>query len=123
VPKSILIADDNVAVRSATRQFVEAQLGFEVCGEAVDGLDAVEKAKRLGPDLVILDLAMPHMNGLQAAREIRARMEGVPIILFTIYADAVGSQDALAGGVSAVVHKPDLPALQKHIERLLAASH
>jgi CheY-like chemotaxis protein len=118
VAKSILIVDDSLAVRTVTRLFLESQPGFEVCGEAVDGLDALEKARDLSPDLIILDLEMPRMNGLQAARELRTRMVRTPIILFTIYADEVRPQEALAAGVSAVVSKTDLPVLQQHIESL-----
>jgi CheY-like chemotaxis protein len=119
VSKYILIADDSGAIRSATRQSLESRPGFKVCGEAVDGLDAVEKARRLRPDLIILDLAMPRMNGLQAARELRAMTVRVPIILFTLYADVVGPQVAVAAGISAVVCKTDLPALQRNVESLL----
>jgi DNA-binding NarL/FixJ family response regulator len=58
----------------ATRHFLETQPGFKVCGEAVDGIDALEKASHLNPDLIILDVAMPRRNGLQTACELRARM-------------------------------------------------
>ena len=87
--KCILIADDCGAIRASLRQFLERELGLEVCGEAVDGVEAVEKAPQIGPDLVILDLAMPRMNGLQAAREMRKLPINVPIILFTIHSDAL----------------------------------
>jgi DNA-binding NarL/FixJ family response regulator len=63
MPKSILIVDDSAAVRTTARCFLQNQLGLEVCGEAVDGLDALEKARHLKPDLIILDLSMPRMNG------------------------------------------------------------
>jgi DNA-binding NarL/FixJ family response regulator len=119
VPKCILIVDDNEAIRTATRHFLESQPGFEVCGEAVDGIDALEKARHFSPDLIILDLEMPRMNGLQAARELRAMRVRAPIILFTIYADAVPPQDALAAGVDAVVSKTNSFALRQHIESLL----
>jgi len=122
VSKCILIADDSRAIRSATRLSLESPPGLEVCGEAVDGLDAVEKARRLKPDLIILDLAMPRMNGLQAARELRAMMVRVPIILFTLHADAVPPQVAVAAGISAVVSKMNIPALRQHIESLLVAT-
>jgi DNA-binding NarL/FixJ family response regulator len=89
VAKQILLVDDSELIRLATRHFLESQPGFVVCGQAVDGIDALEKAKHLNPDLIILDIAMPRMNGLQTARELRARMYRVPIILFTWYADAV----------------------------------
>ena len=74
VTKHILLVDDSELIRLATRHFLESQTGFEVCGEAVDGIDALEKAGHLNSDLIILDIAMPRMNGLQTARELRARM-------------------------------------------------
>ena len=71
--------------------------------------------------LIILDLQMPRMNGLQAARELRTMMVQAPIILFTMYADEVRSHDTLAAGVSAVVSKTNLPELLQHIESLVVA--
>jgi DNA-binding NarL/FixJ family response regulator len=117
--KCILIADDNRAIRSATRHSLERHAGLKVCGEAVDGFDVIEKSRRLTPDLIILDLAMPRMNGMETARQLRAMMVRVPVILFTLFADVVSAQDALAAGISAVVSKTDLPALNHQIERLL----
>src|ERR1700737_293336 len=104
--KHILIVDDSDTCRKITRLFLESQLGLEVCGEAVDGVDAIEKAIALKPDLVVLDLAMPRMNGVEAASELRARMPRVPIVLFTMYDDAVGRALALSAGASIVVSKP-----------------
>jgi DNA-binding NarL/FixJ family response regulator len=122
MPKCILIADDNDAIRTATRHFLEKQAEFSVCGEATDGLDAIEKARCLTPDLIVLDLSMPRMNGLEAARTLRAMSVKAPIILFTMYADAIQPQETFAAGISAVVAKTDLSALQHHIEKLLVAT-
>jgi DNA-binding NarL/FixJ family response regulator len=105
--KHILIVDDSETCRKVTRLFLESQLGLEVCGEAVDGVDAIEKAKALRPDLVVLDLAMPRMNGVEAASQLRAMMPRVPIVLFTMYDDAVGRALAVSAGASRVVSKPD----------------
>src|ERR1700730_15028443 len=105
--KHILIVDDSETCRKVTRLFLESQVGLEVCGEAVDGVDAIEKAKALQPDLVVLDLAMPRMNGVEAASELRAMMPRVPIVLFTMYDDAVGRALAVSAGASRVVSKPD----------------
>ncbi len=116
--KHILIVDDSDFVRTAVRHFLEGQPSFEVCGEAVDGLDALEKARFLLPDLIILDLTMPRMNGFQAARELRAMKISVPIILFTVSAELI---KALAAGVTAVVAKEDLFRLQLHLDTLLTA--
>ena len=104
--KHILIVDDSDTCRKVTRLFLESQLDLDVCGEAVDGEDAIEKARALKPDLVVLDLAMPRMNGVQAASELRAMMPRVPIVLFTMYDDTVGRTSALSAGASQVVSKP-----------------
>jgi DNA-binding NarL/FixJ family response regulator len=114
--KSVLIVDDSSSIRAATRIFVEKQLGLEVCGEAVDGCDAVDKVCELSPDLVIMDFQMPRMNGMQASRKIRNLLARVPIILFTMFADAITPQDARDAGISAVVCKTNLAALQQRIE-------
>jgi DNA-binding NarL/FixJ family response regulator len=67
----ILIADDNAEVRAGIASLIDDYSGWEVCGEANDGEDAVEKARELNPDLILLDISMPGMNGLEAARKIR----------------------------------------------------
>ena len=122
VKKNILLVDDSELIRLATRHFLENQPGFKVCGEAVDGIDALEKASHLNPDLIIFDIAMPRMNGLQTARELRARIYEIPIILFTWYADAVQPEDAAAAGISAVISKSNPAALQNHVKSLLATA-
>jgi DNA-binding NarL/FixJ family response regulator len=122
VTKNILLVDDSELVRLATRHFLESQTGFKVCGEAGDGIDALEKASHLNPDLVILDIAMPRMNGLQTARELRARMRRIPIILFTWYADAIQPADAEEAGLTAVVSKSNPAALQSQVKSLLATA-
>lgn len=68
----ILIADDHEIVRHGIRTLIAEHPGWEVCGEAVDGRDAVEKARALRPDLALLDVGMPNLNGLDAARRILA---------------------------------------------------
>jgi DNA-binding NarL/FixJ family response regulator len=105
--KHILIVDDSDTCRKITRLFLESQLGLEVCGEAVDGVDAIEKARALKPDLVVLDLAMPRINGVEVASVLRAMMPRVPIVLFTMYDDTVGRALALCAGANIVVSKPD----------------
>jgi DNA-binding NarL/FixJ family response regulator len=105
--KHILIVDDSETCRKVTRLFLESQLGLEVCGEAVDGVDAIEKARALNPDLVVLDLAMPRMNGVEAASVLRAMMPRVPIVLFTMYEDVVYRALALSAGASRVLSKPE----------------
>jgi DNA-binding NarL/FixJ family response regulator len=105
--KHILIVDDSYTCRRITRLFLESQLDLDVCGEAVDGVDAIEKARALKPDLVVLDLAMPRLNGVEAASELRAMMPRVPIILFTMYDNAASRALALSAGASRVISKPE----------------
>lgn len=79
----ILIADDSEFSRYALRKLLEGH-GCEVCGAAGDGLSAVEKSGTLKPDLVILDLQMPNLNGLEAGRAIHSANPGIPLLLFTL---------------------------------------
>lgn len=116
--KSILIADDNESVRRVVRRWLESR-GLTVCGEAADGLEAIEKVSELKPDLILLDLAMPKLNGVAAASVIRKLMPKLPIILFTMYEDAVDSL-ASAVGVDMVLSKPDgINNLVDRVEHLL----
>ena len=93
----ILIADDHEAVRRGLRSAV-VSAGWDLCGEAVHGKDAVEKVKELNPDLIILDLSMPVMNGLDAAREIRKQSPNVKIVGFTMHeSQQVREQTSLIG--------------------------
>ena len=105
--KHILLVDDSDTVRRITRIFIESQLDLDVCGEAVDGVDAIEKARQLKPDLVVLDLAMPRKNGLEAASELRTMNPQTPIVLFTMYGDSVGRALALSAGANVVLSKAD----------------
>ena len=92
-----------------------------VCGEAVNGLEAVEKTRALKPDLVLLDLAMPLMNGAEAASVLKKTMPEVPIILFTIYSDNIRRYLTSAIGVEAVLSKLDgLTTLAKVVDDVLA---
>jgi DNA-binding NarL/FixJ family response regulator len=105
--KTILIVDDSEASRRVTRLLFESQIDLEVCGEAVDGVDGIEKAKSLRPDLILLDLAMPRMNGVEAASIIKRELPQTRIVVFTIYEDLVGGSLASRTGVDAVLSKPD----------------
>src|ERR1700677_3034437 len=99
----VLIVDDNPAMRKEIRRQVESA-GLQVCGEAGDGLEALEQAPGLKPDLVILDVAMPRLNGIDAARELKKLQPNLPVILHTLHADIIRSQ-GLPEGVAAVVAK------------------
>jgi CheY-like chemotaxis protein len=104
MPKCILLVDDNAVIRRMLRAAFE-QPGWEVCGEAVNGQDAIDKAQDLKPDLIVLDLSMPVMNGLEAAPVLKRMLPTVPIILFTLYGSDDLEQAASSAGVTAVVSK------------------
>ncbi|HEX6502341.1 MAG TPA: response regulator transcription factor [Terriglobales bacterium] len=104
---SILIVDDHPAVRRALRLAFERQPGFTVCGEAEDGFDAIGQAKKLSPDLIVLDLRMPVMDGLEAARELKRLFPHVPLMMLTCYHSSAAEKEARASGVTAVFSKPD----------------
>jgi DNA-binding NarL/FixJ family response regulator len=102
----ILVIDDGASVRDVIRIFLE-HAGFDVCGEAGDGVQAIELAKQLKPDLIVLDLAMPRMNGAEAASILSTTMPGVPIVVLTLYQNLLGDALAAAVGVAAIVDKTD----------------
>jgi DNA-binding NarL/FixJ family response regulator len=104
--RRILVIDDGDSVRDIIRIFLERD-GFEVCGEAADGVEAIEQAKKLKPDLIILDLAMPRMNGAEAASVLSQTMPDVPIVLLTLYQNVLGTALASAIRVKAVIDKTD----------------
>ena len=116
----ILIVDDNPHVRNALRVCLEMNQGHEVCGEAENGQDGMELAKRLKPDIVLLDYAMPNMNGLEAARLISASMPQCGMILFTMFASDELCTLAQAAGIRAVVSKDvgGVHALVEAIEKI-----
>jgi DNA-binding NarL/FixJ family response regulator len=120
VRKCVLIVDDHAGVRTALRALLEAN-DVAVCGEAMSGAEAIDKAKHLSPDLIILDLSMPVMNGLQAARVLSAMMPNVPLLLLTNYAERVLEREAQKAGIRAVIAKSDAPTrLMESARELLA---
>ncbi len=92
--KRILIADDHESVLRRIRAMLDDDPVWEICGDAVDGREAIEKAAKLKPDLVILDFAMPRLNGLEAASRIRKLLPEVPIVMFTMYGSQIKSEVA-----------------------------
>jgi len=103
--KSVLIAEDHTLVRQAICSLFDAQQDFEVCGDAENGKEAVEMAQVLHPDLIVLDLEMPVMNGLEAAHALRRFVPETPILLFSEYSDLLSEHEAHAQGISALVSK------------------
>jgi CheY-like chemotaxis protein len=117
--KVVLVADDTAAIRKkVVASLVSA--GFTKCSEAEDGQQAVQVAKRIKPHLIILDLSMPVMNGLAAALKLRKILPKTPIILFSLYADALSKKDASKAGVTLVLSKgAPLPELVEKARSLL----
>jgi DNA-binding NarL/FixJ family response regulator len=105
ISHTILIADDNLFIREALCRVFEREEDLDVCGEAENGREAVDKAQELHPDLILLDLSMPMMNGLDATRILKQMMPEVPVIMFSAYSDSFAAKEALSAGVSALVSK------------------
>jgi DNA-binding NarL/FixJ family response regulator len=103
----ILIADDHEIVRKGLRSMLEAHSGWEVCGEAVDGWEATQKAEELKPDLVALDIGMPNLNGLEAARQILRSNPKMRILFLTIYETEQVAKAVAQIGAKGVILKSD----------------
>jgi DNA-binding NarL/FixJ family response regulator len=120
VPKCILIVDDSVAIRKILRETLGREAGWEVCGEASNGREGIEKAQQLKPDLIVLDLAMPVMNGLDAARVLTRLLPGVPLVMFTNFETSHLKREASSAGITAIVSKDGpIRALVSSIQELL----
>jgi two-component system nitrate/nitrite response regulator NarL len=104
MPRRILLADDHDGMRRRVRSALEAA-GFEICGEAINGLDAIAKTKALLPDLIILNVSMPVMNGLDAITEIVKCSPGVRIVIFSMDEAEELRREALRRGAHAYVGK------------------
>src|SRR5260370_8838053 len=85
--KTVLVVDDVESERIAVRTAIESRTKFRVCGEASNGVEAIRQANELKPDLLLMDLAMPHMNGLEPAKELRNTIPTVPVVLLTLPPD------------------------------------
>jgi DNA-binding NarL/FixJ family response regulator len=101
----ILIADDQELVRKMLRTLLETRTDWKICAEAANGLEAVQKAAELKPDAIILDLAMPEMDGIHAAREILSNTPTVPILLHTNHAFSSLALEAKKNGIREVINK------------------
>jgi DNA-binding NarL/FixJ family response regulator len=105
VPKRILVVDDNESIRRVLCQLFTSEVGFDVCGEAEDGQQAIEKAKELHPDVIVMDLSMAVLNGIEASRILKTLMPTVALIVFSEYNDVFSDEEARSAGISAVVSK------------------
>jgi len=116
--KSVLIVDDSRLIREVLRDFFETLADWKVGGEAGDGVEAIQKASELKPDLILLDFYMPNMNGLEAASVLKRMLPNVHIVAFTMFADALGSK--LSSAVDFVVPKSEgLTVLAKAVQSLV----
>lgn len=102
---SVLLAEDHAVVREGTRRIVEADPGIEVVGEAADGSDAIALASRLQPDVVLLDLHMPHINGIEATRRIVAERPDARVLILSAYDEEDYVSAALDAGASGYLLK------------------
>jgi DNA-binding NarL/FixJ family response regulator len=120
-PRTILIADDSEMVRAKVRQALERETDFEICGEATDGVEAVAKAKELTPDLILLDVKMPRLTGLEVAGILRRTQPRIRIMMVTMYAEELNQKLASRFGVDAVFSKSEgVTKLIERVENLLA---
>ena len=103
----ILIADDHEIVRQGLRSLLESHPGWEVCGEAADGWETVRKAEHLQPDLVTIDIGMPNLNGLDAARQILSHNAKLRILFLTLYETEQAVKTAIQLGAKGIVLKSD----------------
>jgi two-component system invasion response regulator UvrY len=113
---SVLIVDDQLPFRAVARTVIGLTAGFEVAGEAETGEDAVEQAAIRTPDLVLMDINLPGINGIEATRRIRAAHPDVAVILLSTYSEADLPDDARECGAIAYVHKEDFgPSLVREL--------
>jgi len=118
----ILIADDHELFRRTLRGFIEAQSGWHVCGEAGDGLEALDKAKVLRPDVVLMDINMPRMDGLEAIRLIRREIPECKVVIVTQNHASIARQQGASVKASAAVTKADLTRdLRATVESVLGS--
>lgn len=114
-----LIVDDSELVRRSLRTVLQANPEWEICGEAADGVSAVEMFKELRPNIVILDFQMPGINGIETAKRMAAIAPAIPVVLFTQHASADLERHAHEVGIRSVVSKTNAFPMVGMIEELL----
>ncbi len=118
-PIRILIADDSDIMRHSLRRLLESQDHWQVCEEACNGREAVEKVQRNAPDILVLDFEMPVMNGLEAAREITRCWPGLPILMVSVHMSDQLANEAKKVGVRGACAKSDIGCVVEAVETLL----
>jgi NarL family two-component system response regulator LiaR len=116
----VLVADDHAVVREGLRTFLRLQKGIEVVGEAADGEQAVAEAVRLAPDVVLMDLVMPQLDGIEAMRRIRAEVPAARVIVLTSFGDDDKLLPAVRGGAAGFLLKSVQP---RELVRAIRAAH
>ena len=119
----ILIVDDSAVFRQGVRDVLESNPDWEVCGEAVDGLQAIQQNRSSAPHLILMDFSMPGMTGLQAASDILKEFPSVPILLLTLYMTRQLAEEARNGGVLGTLPKTAMHRLSDCIEALLRGEY
>lgn len=107
ITKSVLIVDDNAFVCEALCELFQRESDFEVCGRAENGKEAIEKARELHPDLIVLDFSMPVMNGFDAARILKRMMPSIVLIMYSAFGDRLVKHQAQLIGIAEVVSKSE----------------
>ena len=105
--RSVLVVDDNTVIRQGLCRLFASEADFEICGEAENGREAIEKAQQLQPDLIVLDISMPVMNGLEAARVLKRLRPTVPIIMFSAFINKFIEKEVQSAGAFALVSKSE----------------
>lgn len=113
----VLLAEDHTIVRKGLRSLLDAEAGMEVIGEAANGREAVDKVQQLLPDVVVMDIAMPHLNGLEATRQIKKRFPEVKVVILTVHTNEEYIRQILRAGASGYLVKQAAP------RELIAAIH
>lgn len=103
--KRVLLADDHALMLKGVRGLIEEHGGYDVVGEARDGVEAIELAKALRPDIIVLDIALPRLNGLNACRHIREMLPGIKVVILSLYADREYVAEAVRQGVAGYLLK------------------
>lgn len=103
--KRVLLAEDHALMRKGVRDLIGEHAGYKVVGEAVDGVEAIELAKKHRPDILIMDIGLPRLNGLNACRHIRESLPGVKVIILSMYADREYVAEAIRQGVAGYLLK------------------
>lgn len=106
-PRSVLIVDDNPLIRQVIREAFRRAGDFEVCGEADNGQDAIDKTRLLHPSLVIMDVSMPVVNGMDATRAVKKLSPEITVIMYSLYEAIFLEKEAKKVGAAAIVSKTD----------------